>query len=479
MTNIAMQDNTATATATAAALVPVNADLTRTIFRKKGMNFFPATAGDAPPEIDRLPAGNYVIQFNPMMGYYLEMIESFPIITKVYGSAAADADRILNTFRARSKNLGVLLNGLKGSGKTLTSRLVCQKAQELGMPTLLINTAYTGDAFYQFLYQIKQECVIMLDEFEKTYDEEQQASMLTVLDGTYPSKKLFLLTSNVQGKIDPHLITRPGRIHYHFEFNGLDAKFIKEFAEDTLQDKSQIKDLLRVCSAFQPMNFDSLSAIIWEMNQYKETAGNAIRFLNTRPEAASRYYNFLVTLPGATAPIESEVLTSTLAYDIVNPSVIKLQIGLPMRLKHIETLFHVPVETLIALAGNAGFFESCKTAEEAAKESVDDDIKREFKKGPKPAASVIESRLESAVQNYHGYGKDTNVFKDGAQISMVSGRHGFHQWQKSLEFQPTDMIAMEFTSGVMTFQNKAGVRLDLIPQTQERRFSFQDWASQI
>lgn len=477
MTNVNMQANQVSQQA------PLNSDLTRTIFHRKGMDFFLATAGDRPPEIDNLPPGNYVIQFSPFTGYYLEMIESFPSPGKIYGNAAADADRILNTFKARSKNLGVLMNGLKGSGKTLTSRLVCQKGQELGMPTLLINSAYTGDDFYQFLYKIKQECVVLMDEFEKTYNEEQQASMLTVLDGTYPSKKLFLLTSNDKNKIDQHLINRPGRIHYHFEFNGLDQAFIKEYAEDVLQDKGQLPDLLRVCAAFQPMNMDSLSAIIWEMNQYKETAGKAIRHLNTRPESVTKAYDFWITLPGASKHVDSAFFNRALTYNLVSPSVIKLKTGIPYRLKHIETVFGVSADALNKLLQGTltPFFDETANAEKIAAEVLEERGKNGKNKKISKNDAFTETELEDQVQESHCYCSiGASVFTEGKTIRTADiGEYRVPLWLDLFKFEPKDLVAMEFASGALTFQNKFGVRLDMLPQAQGQSFNFQDWASAV
>ena len=115
---------------------------------------------------------------------------------------------------------------------------------KMGIPTLLINSAYTGDAFFQFLYSIQQECIVFFDEFEKVYDDDDQQSLLTVLDGTFPSKKLFLLTSNSTDMINIHLKNRPGRIHYHINFKGLSGEFIKEYIQDNLDNKLHEKDLV-------------------------------------------------------------------------------------------------------------------------------------------------------------------------------------------------------------------------------------------
>ena len=119
-----------------------------------------------------------------------------------------------------------------------------------GIPTLIINSAFYGDTFNRFIQDIDQECVVMFDEFEKTYSEENndgenaQEKLLTLLDGVFPQKKLFLLTCNNLFKIDDHLKNRPGRVYYFLEFRGLEEDFVREYLDDNLTDKNQINSFI-------------------------------------------------------------------------------------------------------------------------------------------------------------------------------------------------------------------------------------------
>lgn len=261
-----------------------SSSLTDTIFHQSGTIFTVQPKGNRGVDHDNLPPGNYSVKFDVRAGFYLEIISNFPPMGKIYGSTRQDADRILSTYRSKNGNLGVLLEGLKGSGKTLLAKLVSMEGAKLGIPTLIINSALTGEGFFQFLYSIQQQCIVLFDEFEKVYDDQDQKSLLTVLDGTFPSKKLFILTSNDKSKINSHLLNRPGRIHYYMKFKGLSGAFIKEYVADTLSNKDHEKELLSLCGLFSSLNFDSLSALVWEMNLYNEPAGKAIALLNAKPE---------------------------------------------------------------------------------------------------------------------------------------------------------------------------------------------------
>lgn len=286
--------NTTSALVSPAATPVISSD---TFFAQRGVNFFLKEKASETP-YDKLPPGNYAIQFHPMMGYFLEKIADFRAPPKLYGNVKQISNRVLKSFQTKSNNLGIILSGLKGAGKTLQGRDICMEAAALGMPTLFVTSKLTDDDFMQFLNKIQQECVIFIDEFEKIYDTDSQQKLLTLLDGMFQSKKLFLLTCNAQHKVDSHLKNRPGRVHYHIEYGGLKSEFVTEFCEDNLNDKSKIKEVVSVCSLFDALNFDMLQTIVWEMNLYKESAPEALKLLNAKPEISGEIrYSMTVEIP--------------------------------------------------------------------------------------------------------------------------------------------------------------------------------------
>jgi len=240
-----------------------------------------------------LPVGNYVVKFDEFRNeFFLERVDDFEITNKLYGDVQKNANRILNTFGDRPNATGVILSGEKGSGKTLLTKMISVNGKNFGYPTIIINSAWCGDIFNAFIQNINQPAIILFDEFEKVYEKKQQEAVLTLLDGVFPTKKLFLLTCNDKWQIDVHMRNRPGRIFYMLEFDGLELDFIKEYCEDTLIDKSQIDSVCKVSGAFSPFNFDMLKALIEEMNRYGESAIDAIRMLNVKPEySANGKYN--------------------------------------------------------------------------------------------------------------------------------------------------------------------------------------------
>lgn len=253
-------------------------------FLKSG-NTYRVTKKEALDITELLPAGNYIIQKNEMTGeLYLEQIDAFQAIGKVYGDSLKNTDRIVSTFMDRPATTGVMLTGEKGSGKTLLTKNVCMKLATMDIPTIVINAPWCGDKFNNFIQSIEQPCALLFDEFEKTYDKEDQEKVLTLLDGVFPTKKLFLLTCNDKWRVDSHMRNRPGRIFYMMDFKGLDAEFIREYCQDKLNNKKHIESIVNVGSLFAEFNFDMLKALVEEMNRYNETPQEALAMLNAKPE---------------------------------------------------------------------------------------------------------------------------------------------------------------------------------------------------
>ena len=256
-------------------------------FLKSG-NTFRVSSKEAMDLHDTLPAGNYVVKEMPMDGpLYLEHIESFEIKGKRYGDLDKNTDRILNTFMDRSASTGVMLAGEKGSGKSLLAKnLAIEAAKRMEIPCIVINAPWVGDKFNAFMQMIEQPCMVLFDEFEKVYDSDDQEKALTLLDGVFPSKKLFVLTCNDKWRIDQNMRNRPGRLYYMLDYKGLDANFIMEYCADNLKSELQhhAEKLCQIASLFNQFNFDMLKAAVEEMNRYNEEPQDALRMLNVKPE---------------------------------------------------------------------------------------------------------------------------------------------------------------------------------------------------
>ena len=267
------------------------------IWSQNGTIFF-----QSPPRnsVDNIPVGVYSLEFNPDLipgGYYLQLTSDFKLPPKVYGDNNKYADIILNSFLERTDTYTTAcLSGLKGSGKTLTVKEIAIKAAALNIPTILISNPYSDSQFNTWINNIKQPCILLFDEFEKTYSKKEDLnSILTLFDGTVKSHKLCLLTMNktLNEKDFDFFFNRPGRVYYNIEYNGLSPEVFKEYCEDNLQDKSRLEELELFINRFNFFTLDLLSILVTEMNNNPHISlVDLSSYLNIKPDLKINDLNF-------------------------------------------------------------------------------------------------------------------------------------------------------------------------------------------
>lgn len=221
----------------------------------------------------QLPANTYKVCFNPMSGFSLKLHSDLNVCERIYGNTPNKVDKVLNTFKKFNRNMGIILSGEKGSGKSVFARLLAEKGKELNLPLIIVDEPFKG--VEDFLESITQECIVLFDEFEKNFDygecenndKTTQDKLLSLFDGVDNGKKLYVITCNMIDEISCYLLNRPGRFHYHFTFGVPTAEEIKEYLENNLTGNAveYIPDILRM-SAFADFTYDVLRAIVFELN---------------------------------------------------------------------------------------------------------------------------------------------------------------------------------------------------------------------
>lgn len=104
---------------------------------------------------DKLPSNTYTICFEKMSGFYLAKHTDIAVTKKIYGVHEEKTNKVLRSFAAFERSLGVILSGNKGIGKSLFAKRLREKAVAAGYPVLILDQFIPGVATY--LVSIDQE----------------------------------------------------------------------------------------------------------------------------------------------------------------------------------------------------------------------------------------------------------------------------------------------------------------------------------
>lgn len=96
---------------------------------------------------DELPAQFYTVRFNKMSGFSLQKYSGLEIKEdKIYGVHMSKVNKVLNAFPTFERNLGVILSGPKGIGKSLFAKKLSIEANKLGYPVIIVRDYIPGIA---------------------------------------------------------------------------------------------------------------------------------------------------------------------------------------------------------------------------------------------------------------------------------------------------------------------------------------------
>lgn len=269
--------------------------------------------GEALKTYSNLPVRTYEVGFNKMTGFFLVAHNDLTINeTKVYGSSPEKVKKVLRAFAATDRNFGVILSGRKGIGKSLFARQLAIQARDYNLPLIIVSAYAPGIA--NFLGSIEQEVIVLFDEFEKTFGDQNDCSpqeeLLSLFDGIDGGKKLFVITCNEVHKLNSYFINRPGRFHYHFILGNPTPEEITEYMMDKL--KPEYHNVINQLIGFSmtvDITYDVLRAIAFELNMgysFKETLND----LNISKEGTPKY-RVRVTFADGTVFTSGEVRINT------------------------------------------------------------------------------------------------------------------------------------------------------------------------
>lgn len=217
-------------------------------------------------QVPLLPVGVYKYQLDQFENPYLTRIaDKFHFPYKIYGIERSFIDRIKRSWSETTGNFGVLLNGVKGTGKTVTAEMICN---EMNLPVIII--PFHHKSIVSFLNEIQQDVIVFIDEFEKIYDGYNN-SLLPIMDGALKTKHrlMFLLTTN-ELRIERNLLQRPSRIRYVKTFDDMTLDVIMEVVDDTLLHPELRECTIKMISELPIITMDLVKSIVQEVNIHHE-----------------------------------------------------------------------------------------------------------------------------------------------------------------------------------------------------------------
>lgn len=255
-------------------------ELTRQKWVNEGGIYFPISGDTVLLRTPGKGIFNVVKSPNPMdarLGLQ-RIADTFEFNFKIYELGCDEMIRIIkktwesDVFAKGEKNLGVIFNGLKGTGKTLSAKLLCNA---IDLPVVIVQYPYEG--LVNFLQSLCFECIVFIDEAEKTFKKgEDDDVLLRLIDGVYnQTRKLYILTTN-QLTLNDNLLGRPGRIRYRFEFSNLLPKAINDYLDDNLlpECSNQRRSILSQVDLLEISTIDILKALVDEVNIHGQLPEN-------------------------------------------------------------------------------------------------------------------------------------------------------------------------------------------------------------
>ena len=294
-----------------------------------------------------LPVDTYEINFSKNMGFFLTRCHDLEVNEKVYGTYKNKVSKVLKTFGSLDRNMGVILSGPKGVGKSMFARLLALEGYEENLPLLLVRNAIPDIS--SFISSIDQECIVLFDEFEKIFKTDNetgynpQTELLSLFDGLDGGKKLFVITCNEISGLNSYLLNRPGRFHYHFMMSTPVGEEVREYMNDVLEGEArQYIDKLVALSTFSGFTYDILRAIAFELNNGYDLA-ETMTDLNIERERYLTLDMKVIFNSGITASvtnIDLDMFNNRCNYEWCNLDTSAMDPEIGKRFAHVQVRFY-------------------------------------------------------------------------------------------------------------------------------------------
>lgn len=235
------------------------------------------------------PKKSYLLNYNDVYDYYfLTDAESLQLPKDIFGDKSY-LNRFLVKYEKQDKNLGILLTGIKGDGKSVDAKLLALNSDQ---PIIIINAGYKCQKFLEFLSNpVFNNCTIFIDEYEKLYEANidsrdntnSTVNILKLLDGYSNNKNLFIFTSN-SINISKYLLNRPSRLRYVKEYGGIDNSTLVDIVNFYIKDKTNAEYVIQYLKSFPLLTIDITRELLTEVVDLEITIEEALEHFNFKPK---------------------------------------------------------------------------------------------------------------------------------------------------------------------------------------------------
>lgn len=241
-------------------------------------------------KVDKLPAAVYNLMMSEEGPRLFKGRTQFEIPKDPLGDHCAIRDLIISDYNSTTSPVGVILVGLKGSGKTMLSEDLCNLVLDSGRPVLNITTPLPG-GLISTIINLLGPCAVLFDEFGKVYNEsEERNSVLTLFSDSEKRNILFIVTANSEREFVDAMLNRPGRFKYRINYDGIkEATIIEALANP--KHSPELVEYLRMYSQYHAISFDMLLLMKKLLSKCVTPADfiNKIEFYNLPKKVNVRY----------------------------------------------------------------------------------------------------------------------------------------------------------------------------------------------